>query len=69
MHANYIITNIYDKVFMSGLSKFCGRLPLKNLKGYGMHKQTIFFFLHLGVFFTTIHESGGVEREHRPEMG
>ena len=24
-----------DKVFKSGLSKFCGRQPLKSLKGYG----------------------------------
>ena len=27
--------------FKSGLSKFCGRQPLKNLKGYGLLKQTI----------------------------
>ena len=27
--------NIWDKVFKSGLSKFCGREPLKNLKWYG----------------------------------
>ena len=31
----------WDKVFKSGLSKFCGRQPLKNLKGYGLLKQTI----------------------------
>ena len=24
-----------DKVLRNGLSKFCGRQPLKNLKGYG----------------------------------
>ena len=31
----YTIT-IWDKVFKSGLSKFCGRQPLKNLKRYGL---------------------------------
>ena len=31
-----------DKVFNSGLSKFCGRQPSKNLKGYGLFKKTIF---------------------------
>ena len=29
----------WDKVFKSGLSKFCGRQTLKNLKGYGLLKQ------------------------------
>ena len=28
--------NIWDKVFKSGLSKFCGRQPLENLKGCGL---------------------------------
>ena len=32
---------IWDRVFKSGLTKFCGRQPLKNLKGYGLLKQTI----------------------------
>ena len=32
---------LWDKVFKSGLSKFCGRQPLKNLKGYDLLKQTI----------------------------
>ena len=32
---------IWDKVFKSELSKFCGRQSLKNLKGYGLLKQTI----------------------------
>ena len=31
----------WGKVFKGGLSKFCGRQPLKNLKGYGLLKQTI----------------------------
>ena len=31
--------NKWDKVFKSGRSKFCGRQPLKNLKGYGLLKQ------------------------------
>ena len=29
-------TNTWDKVFKSELSKFCGRQPLKNFKGYGL---------------------------------
>ena len=33
--------SIWDKVFKSGLSKFCGRQPLKNFRGYGLLKQTI----------------------------
>ena len=28
----------WDEVFKSGLSKFCGRQPLKNLNGYGLLK-------------------------------
>ena len=31
--------NKWDKVFKSGLSKFCGRQHLKNLKGYGLLTQ------------------------------
>ena len=31
----------WDKLFENGLSKFCGRQPLKNLKGYGLLKHTI----------------------------
>ena len=27
---------MWDKVFKSGLSKFCGRQPLKTFKGYGL---------------------------------
>ena len=33
----------WGKVFKSGLSKFCGRQSLKNLKGYGVLKHTISF--------------------------
>ena len=35
--------SIYNwvKTFKCGLSKFCGRQPLKSLKGYGLLKQTI----------------------------
>ena len=32
---------LWDEVFKSGLSKFCGRQPLKYFKGYGLLKQTI----------------------------
>ena len=38
---------IWGKVFKIGLSKFCGRQPLKNLKGYSLLKQTIL----LQIFF------------------
>ena len=27
---------MWDKVFESGLSKFCERKPLKNVKGFGL---------------------------------
>ena len=35
------ITYNWDKVFKNGSSKISGRQPLKNLKGYGLLKQTI----------------------------
>ena len=31
----------WDKVFKNGPNKFCGRQPLRNLKGYSLLKQTI----------------------------
>ena len=31
----------WDKVFKNEPSDICGRQPLKNLKGYGLLKQTI----------------------------
>ena len=34
---------MWDKVFKSGLSKLCGRQPLKNLKGNGLLKQNEIF--------------------------
>ena len=34
----YVVQNIGDKVFKNGPSKFFGRQPLKNLKGYGLPK-------------------------------
>ena len=37
----YFVFDIWDKVFKSGLSKFCGRQPLKNFKGYGLLKEKI----------------------------
>ena len=33
-------SNIWDKVFKNGASEICGRQPLKNLKRYGLPKQT-----------------------------
>ena len=32
---------IWDKVFKSALSKFCGRQPLKNFKGYGLLSKNL----------------------------
>ena len=32
---------IWDKVFKNGPSKICERQPFKNLKAYGLLKQTI----------------------------
>ena len=32
----------WDNVFKNGPSKICGRHSLKNLKGYGLLKQTIY---------------------------
>ena len=32
---------IWVKVFKNGPSKTCGRQPVKNLKGYGLLRQTI----------------------------
>ena len=34
--------HIWDKVFESGLSEFCGRQPLKNLKRDMFYAQPIF---------------------------
>ena len=36
-------TQIRDKVFKNGPNRICGRQPLKNLKGYSLLNQTIFF--------------------------
>ena len=35
------VRNIWDKVFKNGPNKVCRRQSLKNLKGYGLLKQTI----------------------------
>ena len=35
----YLILHTWDKALKSGLSKFCGRQPLKNLKEYGLLVQ------------------------------
>ena len=34
-------TEKWDKVFKNGSRQICGRRPLKNLRGYGLLKQTI----------------------------
>ena len=36
-----LVRIIWDKLFKIGSSNICGRQPLKNLKGYGLLKQTI----------------------------
>ena len=41
-HKKFTHNYIREKVFKSGPSKNCGRQPLKNLKGYGLLRQTIF---------------------------
>ena len=38
---DYYSIDKWGKVFKNGPSKICGRQPLKNLKGYGLLKQTI----------------------------
>ena len=38
---------MWDKVFKNVPSEICGRQPLKNLKWYGLLKQTIFHKFHL----------------------
>ena len=39
-HTPLIKDDIWDKVSKNGLSKICGRQPLKNLSGYGLLKDT-----------------------------
>ena len=41
--AGEYVTIKWDKVFKSGLSKFCGRQPLKNFKGYGSRPYSLKF--------------------------
>ena len=44
-----IIRYKWDKVFHSELSKFYGRQPLKNVKGYGLQKflKAVFHKIYL----------------------
>ena len=55
-----ITYHIRDKVFKNGLSKICGRQPIKYLKEYGLLKQTFKFFkgclpnILLGPFSNTL---------------
>ena len=35
---------IWVKVLKNGLSKICGRQPLKNLKWYGLHMENLFIY-------------------------
>ena len=37
-----VLLNKWDKVFNSGLSKSCGRQPLKIFKGYGLSTANVF---------------------------
>ena len=41
LHIQGLKKDIWDKAFKSGLSKFCGRQPLKYFKGYGLRQQNI----------------------------
>ena len=38
---SFSYVNIWDKVYKNRLSKNCGKLPLKKLKGCGLLKQII----------------------------
>ena len=49
------LSNISDKVFKSGLNKFCGRQPLKKLKGYGLLKGCLPQNLHSPLSNTLSH--------------
>ena len=40
LHLSFIDYYKWDKVFKNGPSKISGRQSLKNLKGYGLLKQT-----------------------------
>ena len=46
-------TSKWDKLFKSGLGKFCGRQPLKNFKEYGLRNQMLFWqkILHVAIYF------------------
>ena len=44
---------IWDKVFKSEPSKFCGRQPLKNLKGCGLLKHLFFILFRFAEAATT----------------
>ena len=36
------LSNIWHKVFKSGINQFCGRQPLKNLKEYGLSHLSVY---------------------------
>ena len=42
---NYFEKVIWNKAFKSGVSKLCGRQPLKNFKGYGFKMVSKINFL------------------------
>ena len=42
-----VYRNTWNKVFKNGISKICGRQPLKNLKGYGILNHIPSNFLRL----------------------
>ena len=43
-----------DKVFKSGPCKICRRQPLKNLKKYGLLKQTIYPNIQISQIFIKV---------------
>ena len=43
------LTKKWEKVFQNGLSKFYGRQPLKNLKGYNLLKHFTLKMTHISV--------------------
>ena len=45
----------WDKVFKNGPNKICGRQPLKNLKWYGLPRQTVSLQFFLKAVFHEYH--------------
>ena len=51
----YFVRNMWDEVFKSGLSKFCGRQPLKYWKGYDLLSRPYPFKFFKGCLPQNLH--------------